>query len=606
MGLPEFFESLAVDFRKYHRNTLNIALHLLTTPGGIAASLCLLKNQTSPEVIFATGAVYQLLIFAFMPSVTLWFATGLLTGLCVAFGAFVPMTQAQALWLLGGAVVGQELAHLITGEKTYMSTYIKESRWLSLLAEHTFLLLPLVLDSTFNMEGCFLNCMVNQNRTVFAKLDDQEERELRQTICDFVREKNPVKTSTTHHWFHALEGRVKEAFEGLAHSPKIFSAFRELYDEGAYEVEVVEGMNEIYVACEHFRGNSDQVFYMKHIDGPYAIFPFCSVYRAMLACNTNNQIETHFPGLPGMNVLSDGDIMGFDFNRELHYIDNSDKPNTDFRINLKLHYAVYPRCLKPLGKLCKWLTTRYDIGARNLFLYTIKPTTFFQRFMAWQVLSTTWLMAYTESFVGFQNILYFSLLGMAAFALKSYEVFLVGSSFLHYFLYIATYYQRKNVAYKLFLRDAALYKLLGIGQLVTLYAINFVKAPDLLSIALVAVGYGIAGSAYVALGHERTYFGSELGHHEPKWIRAFPYNMVPHPMIVGALIAMTGFWKLDALRDAFPVMYGVIPAHMLLYYAHMVQEMLNMWANTTTERLCSFKLRQGAELVERRRGKKAL
>ena len=59
-------------------------------------------------------------------------------------------------------------------------------------------------------------------------------------------------------------------------------------------------------------------------------------------------------------TLSDGDVAGFDFNREIHFIKNNEGGvNKEPRITLKLHYVVYPKCLWPLGKLLAALTTGY-------------------------------------------------------------------------------------------------------------------------------------------------------------------------------------------------------------------------------------------------------
>lgn len=62
--------------------------------------------------------------------------------------------------------------------------------------------------------------------------------------------------------------------------------------------QVIEGMNEIYVASEKHKSNSDTVFYMQHIDGPWYLMPFCGAYRCILAVNENNRICTAFPQVP--------------------------------------------------------------------------------------------------------------------------------------------------------------------------------------------------------------------------------------------------------------------------------------------------------------------
>ena len=63
----------------------------------------------------------------------------------------------------------------------------------------------------------------------------------------------------------------------------------------AVTVQVIEGMNEIYVASEKHESNSDTVFYMQHIDGPWYLMPFCGAYRCILAVNENKCICTAFP-----------------------------------------------------------------------------------------------------------------------------------------------------------------------------------------------------------------------------------------------------------------------------------------------------------------------
>ena len=51
------------------------------------------------------------------------------------------------------------------------------------------------------------------------------------------------------------------------------------------------------------------------------ILPFASVYRTLIAITDNEYIRTRFPSVPKDYVLSKGDMLSFDFNREIHYID---------------------------------------------------------------------------------------------------------------------------------------------------------------------------------------------------------------------------------------------------------------------------------------------
>eukprot|EP00954_Amorphochlora_amoebiformis_P009246 720074-Amorphochlora_amoeboformis.AAC.1 len=57
---------------------------------------------------------------------------------------------------MAASFVLQELAHIITGELTYQSQYIGESDAVSQLVEHTYYLLPLVMDAMDNMHYSLL------------------------------------------------------------------------------------------------------------------------------------------------------------------------------------------------------------------------------------------------------------------------------------------------------------------------------------------------------------------------------------------------------------------------------------------------------------------
>lgn len=53
-------------------------------------------------------------------------------------------------------------------------------------------------------------------------------------------------------------------------------------------------MNEVYVTGpprfeEQF--NSDQIFYTKHVDGPFGLVPFVSVYRSIVGMDKNMMVN---------------------------------------------------------------------------------------------------------------------------------------------------------------------------------------------------------------------------------------------------------------------------------------------------------------------------
>jgi hypothetical protein len=146
--------------------------------------------------------------------------------------------------------------------------------------------------------------------------------------------------------------------------------------------------------------NSDHVFFSRHVDGPFGFVSFVSVYRCIIGMDRNLQFTTHFP-LAGLSVNAcEGDVLAFDFNREVHYItqDEHKKDLSDkFRVTLKVHYCIYPRVLAPLGWFMGYLNGKYNMAFRALFLKTIKPDTFYEHFLAWNVNFNTFLFDRIET-----------------------------------------------------------------------------------------------------------------------------------------------------------------------------------------------------------------
>lgn len=174
-----------------------------------------------------------------------------------------------------------------------------------------------------------------------------------------------------------------------------------------------------------------------------------------------------------------------------------------------------------------------------------------------------------ELHVGWPNIVYVTI----AYALGEIP-FVVLTSFRHYCIYIATFaYRSPPVAHGFMMRDCKLYKSLAILNL-SKRLLPLVKLPsDLIGIAMATMGFSITILATMQLGMVRTYFGSELGFVKPSWISKFPYNAIPHPMIVGQLIGFSSilYWWKDQMQLETMILVG---AHMCFYALHMIQEIL--------------------------------
>lgn len=195
---------------------------------------------------------------------------------------------------------------------------------------------------------------------------------------------------------------------------------------------------------------------------------------------------------------------------------------------------------------------------------------------------------------GLHNLLYLAVL-FAIGRLVHPNVFRAGTSFVHYARYITTYYYRgSEVNFGIFKADALFFKVVALSHISLRYmwALFFTfssgTAPSVaaegavgdanlndsiilvgLSLVLITAGSVVSMLATKALGLDGTYFGPELGVCKMKWVTSFPYNCVPHPMIVGQLVAFLGVHLVPEFRATWP---WLMPVHCALYMVVMLQE----------------------------------
>lgn len=408
-------------------------------------------------------------------------------------------------------------------------------------------------------------------------------------IRQWVMNHEPAADKSSHWWYYDLNNGALEAFDRCANSSQILSMFRSLFSERHYCLDVIQGMNEVYVTGPNRKkddaSNSDNVFYTRHVDGPLGFVPFVSVYRCIVGMDRNMMITTHFP-LAKISVNAcQGDVLAFDFNREVHYIENDDSKkdeSDDYRVVLKLHYCVYPRFLAPLGWLMHLANVRYNQNFRALFLKTISPQSPYEHFLAWNVNAWTILYDLVETNLGLRNIIYLLFLSAAWYCTGSYTIFFALTSYVHYLRYISTFYIRRGIDFGSFKRDVFLFKTLALSQLFYHYLFPSVEKFQFsaVSVGMVFSGYVVSMLATHALGIDRTYFAAELGLVPPKWITQFPYGYIPHPMIVSQIWALVGFHMAPHFRAEWPL---VVPIHCLLYVTHMLQEHFDLYKKWPTE-----------------------
>ena len=561
------------DFLKCHRLPLNVALHLLTTPIGIFGLLALL-HWLSPVVMASACLVYVVALACFVPG-RVWLATtGVIAGLSAAVVFLAPG------WLVGVVTLivgygGQDAAHWLLGERTLTSTYSSRPDRGLRFVEHSFLLLPLVLVTAGRWRQSPARLLVARKAVLKTKLtSDDQQRDLEQ-IRSWVGREHPDLSTSNHWWQSDLADESGAAFERLSHDASLMSMIGRFHGPG-FEVRPVLGMNELYVTGPPKQSTSDTVFYMGHVDGPWAVFPGARLYRCMLAASPNRQVTTHFPMCgtayhePEGHRLESGDAVAFDFNRELHYITReADPEQNEPRVNLKLHFVAFPKSLTWYGKLLDHLTTRYDIRARNLFLATIDPNSWVQRIKTKWVLGWTKIFELMVRYVGWTNLAYLALAAVVSLVASDWRVFLVATSFVHYGIYVGTYAERGRgkVSFGEFRRDAVLFKTVAMLQLGGLYAFHF--SGQWVSLALAVGGFALASYATWVLGVNRTYFSAELGFDEPKRIHRFPYGVIPHPMILGAAIGIASMLLVPAIRQNYPWLIG---GHLFCYAVVLCQE----------------------------------
>ena len=564
-------------FADCHRQRLNVYLHLLTLAATWFASASL-AAAVSPWLAAALTGLYVLALLVGVwrdrMDAAVWLASTLfLTAVSLA-AWWARVDWVAALCVLGAAYVVQELAHLLAGEPTMQSRYVGRPGWWETLLGHTFYLLPLTLASVPGARGHLLSFLVPRDRVFHTRLTDADQTAALAELRQWVEQAHPTMEHTTHWWLHELPEHVAAAFGRVGASEELHRMLGEGHGP-AYAVQVLPGMSEVYVTGPTQKMTSDTVFYTPHVDGPWAVYPFAAVYRCMVAASPNDRVTTHFPMAGGAYdrprglTLTTGDAVAFDFNREPHYITRA-AGSAGHRINLKLHYLVCPSWLKPYGRLLGWLTTRYDVRARKLFLDTISPDSLLAKLGAAWVLASTKLFEWTVRHVGFTNLTYVLAAAAAAWAASSYAVFLAATSFVHYLLYVAVFADRRDVSFGRFVRNARFFKTLSFAQLFGLYAWHFAATPQAwASVAIMAGGFGTAAAAYRVLGTLRTYFGQELGHCAARRLTAFPYGVVPHPMILGSVVGLAGMLLATPFRDAYA---WLAVTHVGLYLAHLAQE----------------------------------
>lgn len=335
-----------------------------------------------------------------------------------------------------------------------------------------------------------LNCKLNHEHTLLN------------SIREWVIKQEPSINTSTHWWCKDLPPNINELFSNISNNKKILGMFKTLYGDN-YAVDILQDMNEIYVSPPlnnniNFEKNaSDNIFYTRHIDGPFFYIPFASCYRVIVGLDNNKDTMTVFNIIPETYIIKTGDVVGFDFHRECHYITpiiryHEDKNDTindantkKFRVILKLHYCIYPNWAFVFGFILSKLSIMYNKLFRNLFLFTLKPQNIFIKYLANVMIISTKVYHDIEYYIGNNNIQFIIILYCISININ-YYIFLFCSSFIHYLRWIDTSENNieKNILFK---RDYYLYKFIYMLQFLYMYLSYKTNNPILYTSIIVPV-----------------------------------------------------------------------------------------------------------------------
>ena len=564
-------------FCLYHTNEWNVYLHMVTVSVGLYAVLGLGRWMFSPCTMSTAALLYMACVYHHF-SLDVVVTTGsFLLAVSMYTLSFNDMHTLGNAGLVVCAYLAQSALHWYFDEDTFQShtscvsvqTLFLPSLVLQCALHHTSVCtLHMYLVLAFCTIGNF-KLSSDSGATPFHLIPRrlvslQNLRYSFDTISTWVSN-HYEDTGTSAHWFvRDLSSAGQLDCTGLIHLPGIQSMFRGVYRQAQYAVFPIPEMNELYVSSAEDRpGTSDNVFFTTHIDGPFGWFPFVSVYRCIVAVTPNTRVSTVYTNHRQVFTLTTGEVVGWDFNREPHYIRLDSPEQAGPRIVVKLHYVVCPWYMLPLGYTLSRMNSLYNFVFRALFLCTIAPGTTRRR-AATQLLVVGGTRVWNAffSYVGFGNLLW------VATAASTGQEWCPGLLYAtHLVRYISAYNTPRACDVGLLIRDCKLYKTISLAHI--LWCIWSSGSVSFHWVCLVVTGVVLQTTSYAALGDTRTYFGVECGlvpSDEPR-VQAFPYSVLHHPMIIGHLALLVGCYN---MMDSGAHWIGI---QILLVVLHWCQEM---------------------------------
>lgn len=304
------------------------------------------------------------------------------------------------------------------------------------------------------------------SRILQTNVDIISNKQITQWAVEHAQDDNRSSILSRHWWYESLPKEIQDRFQQTILHPKIEWMFRRLFSKSQYTIEPIYDMNELYIAGDDQKDkvHSDNVFYIPHIDGPFSFLPYVSVYRCLIALNPNDHISTRFPMCDKEVTLTTGDVLAFDFNREIHYIEKI-RASEDPRIVLKAHYCIYPNEWVYIGTIVKYCNIWYNGLFRKLFLHSIEPVHFLETISSYAVVYGTHIFVWSDMYVGHKNFTYtmilYSMYLSGQINVKTLSYWFYGTALYKHVSILAYLKDLEHIETISYMRDILLYCALG-------------------------------------------------------------------------------------------------------------------------------------------------
>jgi len=270
--------------------------------------------------------------------------------------------------------------------------------------------------------------------------------------------------NTIHKWTRDFGEETQEVFEKIKLNIMNHISHKYRFKETNRNLLTIDTMDEYYESAPHINIGSDRVFITPHLDGFFGLIPFMRTWRCIYGLNGPHQTVTQIPFSEENPILLDKDTFYcFDYNRELHWVEEIDKeyiPHKLTRKILKLHFFDYPSWLSIFSQPYSWIHTQYNDIARQQFLFSQDPYNNPWTYVVSTTINTiTFLGGSLERYFGFIHLMIISIL-VKKNTLLSFTYMIQNSLAIVIFCCKET-----NVTTSLYLRDTGTYMTALIGAL---------------------------------------------------------------------------------------------------------------------------------------------